>query len=63
LQQPLGSGEPSGPAARLSSKEKMETQPEGAAGSARIFTSVQIYMMSTIKRPKKIIIPTNQVSR
>jgi hypothetical protein len=61
FQQSLRTGEPSGRAARRSSKEKMQTQPEGAAGSAHAFASIQMCMMGAIKRTQVIIVPSDQI--
>jgi hypothetical protein len=62
FEQPLGTGQPSGRAARLSSKEKTQTQPERAAGgSAHAFASIKICVMGAIKRTQIIIVPTDQI--
>ena len=63
FEQPLGAGEPSGRAARLSSKEKTQAQPERATDGAQAFIGVQVRLMGTLERPQIVVVPTDQIRR
>ena len=61
--EPLGACEPSGRAARFSSEEQAQTQPESAANRAQVFAGVQMGVVGPIERLEILVVPSDQVRR